>query len=846
MHCSRVFRMTNPSLSKAGKLEAAGHYHEAALEYRQLAEANNDLQRIALNGLQRVNAKISFHALDYPTAKADFAVDPIEYAALNPDLKVLGECKGELLPPLIAARLNDHYLDYGHAEGRCTSLLEYSKNIQNKQSEADYAGVKATMFEMACSEFQSFLAANKRISLPIAQTGSPRLAASVVMVLHNKAALTFKALRSLENACGVDLQLIIVDNNSTDETKELLTRIDGDISIISNSVNEHFLRSCNQAIGSATNPNLCIVNNDVILDPHCILNAIKTLDGPVSCSIVGGMILHLDGHVQDAGSVVFSDGSCQGIGRRCLPTMPQLRFAREVDYVSGCFLATKLETIKLLKGFDKSFEPAYYEETDLCFRAAKEVGRVLYQPACIAWHYEYGSSSTEQPVENNPFLLMAKNKKIFNAKHSERLSDPKRHLSPCKLDLEDVEKLIHGYYADKPKVLFVDDGLPSDVYGAGLSRANAIIKELIKKGVFVTSYLTDGVKRGGRRLHSLESYSHEVIDPGQIKLLDILSRRHEFYDIVIVSRHHNQELFRGLMQSLPSQVQNLIARKLVFDVESLFTLREWTKLRLESSGMPVESYSTSDVSRFVGDEVNRLQCASGIICVSEHEANIVRSTLPNPVPNIYHLGHMFEKKPADISFERFSSANAIGFLGAFHDASSPNADSLRWLRDEVLSELSQIFEEPPQLLIAGLATCNECHRLIDEILEKHHFAKYVGKVDEIESFFSSIKIFLAPTRFAAGISHKLHHAASHGVPIVTTDLIAFQMGLRSGIDLLSASNGRDIAIHVHSLCLDFTLWKEMAEAAIDIVERQCDGSKYEATLLEITDNYWLNNERNAL
>jgi GT2 family glycosyltransferase len=69
-------------------------------------------------------------------------------------------------------------------------------------------------------------------------------------------------------------------------------------------------------------------------------------------------------------------------------------FRRDVDYCSGAFLLTPRVLWNSLGGFDETFRPAYYEETDYCMRLWQRGYRVVYEPGAALLHYEFASSQS--------------------------------------------------------------------------------------------------------------------------------------------------------------------------------------------------------------------------------------------------------------------------------------------------------------------------------------------------------------------------------------------------------------------------------------------------------------------
>lgn len=214
----------------------------------------------------------------------------------------------------------------------------------------------------------AFLASPARLELG-GEASGPLV--SVVLVLFNKAHLTYTCLQHLQQLQHANLEVLIVDNHSTDQTAALLTRLEGRVKILRQSENLHFLRACNLAFDQL-DPQaryVALVNNDALLGSASVTHALQVFARWPETGIVGGQILHLDGQLQEAGSVICSDGSCRGLGRRQSPWQPLVQMRRRVDYVSGCFLVIEAALLRQLGGFDSRFAPAYYEETDIAWAA---------------------------------------------------------------------------------------------------------------------------------------------------------------------------------------------------------------------------------------------------------------------------------------------------------------------------------------------------------------------------------------------------------------------------------------------------------------------------------------------
>src|SRR5262249_45200719 len=150
------------------------------------------------------------------------------------------------------------------------------------------------------------------------------------------AELTLQCLRSIVDHGFDRLETIIVDNASTDETANLMNLIDG-ATIIRNTENRHFVLGVNQAAGQARGEFLLLLNNDAQLLPGALSSVLNTIRHDPAIGAVGGRLVMLDWSLQEAGSIVWRDGSCLGYGRGDDPFAPMYMFRRDVDYCSAAF-----------------------------------------------------------------------------------------------------------------------------------------------------------------------------------------------------------------------------------------------------------------------------------------------------------------------------------------------------------------------------------------------------------------------------------------------------------------------------------------------------------------------------
>ena len=138
--------------------------------------------------------------------------------------------------------------------------------------------------------------------------------------------------------------MIIIDNASTDRTAELLDRVRGAV-VVRNEKIAFSPSGCNQALEHARGKYLLLLNNDAQLLPGSLQAALAVLEGDEGVGAVGGRILNLRGALQEAGQVLWSDGSSTGYGRGDVCDRPEYMFQRDVDYCSAAFLLTRTRAV---------------------------------------------------------------------------------------------------------------------------------------------------------------------------------------------------------------------------------------------------------------------------------------------------------------------------------------------------------------------------------------------------------------------------------------------------------------------------------------------------------------------
>ncbi|MEI8395708.1 MAG: rhamnan synthesis F family protein [Rhodospirillaceae bacterium] len=649
---------------------------------------------------------------------------------------------------------------------------------------------------LAC-ELDAFLERGAR--LQFATVENPRV--SIIVVLHNQAPLTFGCLKAIIDTVYLPVEVIVVDNASTDQSEALLDRLDG-VHIIHNAENIHYLRAVNQAAHHARGASLLLLNNDAFLRPGALASAEETLCSNEDVGAVGGKVMLLNGMLQEAGSIIWNDGSCVGYGRGLNPAAAEFQFQRDVDYCSGAFLLVKRGIFERLGGFDLSFSPAYYEETDFCVRLHHAGYRVVYDPRVEISHYEFGSSSSPQDaatIQQRNHLIFRNRQGIFLTKHQKapgtpqlfaRMAEPKRG-----------------------RILMIDDQVPFPSLGAGYPRTAHILTTLHEAGWFVTFYpLNSPDGEWGAIYRSFPREVEFMLGHGQTGLTAFLRDRAGYYSKILVSRPHNMNIFLNSSQRIPGGYCN---SDVIYDAEAVFAHREI--LRLALAGTPLKA---ADADTLVRKELSLAKSAKSIITVNQCEAALFYGAGHQKV---HVVGHAIEPQPTSQSFTR---RRDILFVGALDDEDSPNTDSVLWFVHQVMPELDIRIGTDYKFLVLGRCKAKRVKDLASERVS------LLGLVEDTYGLYNSARIFVAPTRYAAGIPHKVHECASRGLPMVATDLLAKQLNWHNEIELLTAATPERFAARSARLYTDPILWKRVRDAALFRVTRDCDKDNFKSALLE--------------
>jgi GT2 family glycosyltransferase len=237
---------------------------------------------------------------------------------------------------------------------------------------------------------------------PLTASDGEALPITVIVPARNRSVRLVPTMASVAAQRRRPAEVIVVDDASTDATRRYLRHTAeryGWLKVMRNQSNMGYLPSVNRGAAAARGEILVFLNNDTILMPGWLVPLLRTSRSHPDAGVVGGKLLYPDGRVQEAGGVVFADGSAAKFGAfDPALTSPLYNFLRDVDYCSGALLATPRAVFEELDGFDPAYGPGYYEDTDYCFRTRESGRRVLYQPGSEIVHLEGATAGGDVSV----------------------------------------------------------------------------------------------------------------------------------------------------------------------------------------------------------------------------------------------------------------------------------------------------------------------------------------------------------------------------------------------------------------------------------------------------------------
>jgi len=371
------------------------------------------------------------------------------------------------------------------------------------------------------------------------------------------------------------------------------------------------------------------------------------------------------------------------------------------------------------------------------------------------------------------------------------------------------------------RVLFIDDMIPLRRLGSGFVRSNDLINAMAALGYAVTVFPMNLTRFGLATIHADMPDVVEVMhDRSSETLATFLAERPDYYDVIWIARTHNLDRVGPLLERLVTDSNK--PPQIVLDTEAITALRDAQYSML--SGDP-----SFDVDTALLREFANLHLSQNVVAVNSFEAAKLRTLGP---ANVTVIGHLRELRPTPRGFEQRAG---MLFLGAIHEVGSPNHDALEWFVREVLPFVEQALGWETRLTVAGYVSPDVSLATYRD----HPRITLRGPVEELEPLYGAHRIFVAPTRYAAGVPYKLHEAASYGLPVIATDLLCRQLGWDNGRDIIAVdpADPAGFARQIVALYRDAALWQSLRDHALERARTENARIDYEAAVRQVLDQH---------
>ena len=626
--------------------------------------------------------------------------------------------------------------------------------------------------------------------------GPPAL--SVVMVIGDGLAATLGALAALRTQAGEAPELILIDAGASDEARWIERYVTG-ATLLRLGAGVGWAAAANAGLACAGAPAVLFLDPAVEAAPGAVAAALRRLDQDPAIAAVGARLVAPHGVLHEAGGVVWRDGSTTAYQRGAPALAPEACFVRDVDFCAAAFLLVRADPVRALGGFDAAL-PAGALAADLGLRIAEAGQRVVYDPAMLGFLIGPEAAPPGEPAEADAAL---------RERHGPRLRF--RYLPDPRV----------AVFARSPepagrRVLFLEDSIPLRRLGSGFVRSAELIGAMAELGHAVTLLpLSPYRDDPAAAFADLPDTTELLLDRAAEDLEDLLRDRPGYYDAIWIARTHNLDRTREALDRGLSGAGR--KPRLVLDTEAIAALREAGRARLAGRERPF------DLQAALAAEFRHAARCDHIVAVSEAEAAILRDL---GFPAVSTIGHIRRLR---LTPRPFAGRAGLLFLGAMHEPGAPNHDALEWFADEVLPLIERELRWETRLTVAG-------H--VDPAVDLGRFASHPritlrGPVADPEPLYDSHRVFVAPTRFAAGLPYKLHEAASFGLPIVATEVLRGQLGWDDALLSAEATDPAAFASQVVRLYRDPTLWERLRAKAADHVVAETDRTRTLTTLRAI-------------
>ena len=217
----------------------------------------------------------------------------------------------------------------------------------------------------------------------------------IILVNYNGYGDTAECITSLSEIDYSNYSIYVVDNNSTDGSRDRLKEQFPNVTMIPSETNRGFTGGNNLGIKKALSHNVdyvLLLNNDTVVQNDFLTQLVETAESNNQAGIIGGEIRNYD----NPNFVWYSGGDFQKLTGLVSPNKEPHSDIEKATFVTGCLMLVDsdvIEDIGMLR--DEYF--MYFEDVEYGYRYLQSGGEILVDPDAKIHHKE-GSSTDEDDV----------------------------------------------------------------------------------------------------------------------------------------------------------------------------------------------------------------------------------------------------------------------------------------------------------------------------------------------------------------------------------------------------------------------------------------------------------------
>lgn len=561
---------------------------------------------------------------------------------------------------------------------------------------------------------------------------------SIIIPVYNQFHYTYNCLKAIrEHSGNIPYEVIIADDGSSDFTSRLSEIVTG-LNIIVNQKNLRFLRNCNNAAKQARGQYILFLNNDTQVQNGWLSSLVQLIESNDSIGMVGSKLVYPDGRLQEAGGIVWKDGSAWNYGRGQDMTRPEYCYVKESDYISGAAIMIRAGLWQEIGGFDERFAPAYCEDTDLAFSVRKAGYKVLFQPESIVVHFEGVSNGTDLNEGQKSYQVQNQRKfyekweGVLQAEHFPNAVDP---------------FLARDRSKGRKTLLMVDHYVPTFDRDAGSKTVYQYLKLFVKHGYNV-KFIGDNFAVMQPYTSMLQQMGIEVLNGSYYakNWKSWLKENGKHIDYVWLNRPH-------ISVKYIDSVRKYTSAKIVYyghDFHYLRTMREYELTKKGSLLKEAEEWKRKEFELIKKADLSYYPSQIEVDEIHRIDSHLNVKAIPAYIYETERREHIPFMKSRDILF--------VG--GYVH---TPNVDAALWLVNEILPMVWGSLPNMKLHLIGSNAPVEIVKLQSENVI-------FEGKIsqEKLEELYRSCRIAVMPLRYGAGIKGKVIEAMENGCPVLTT------------------------------------------------------------------------------